>query len=276
MLGEEETEDITSDLLPTQGGYDDSDADETPDTETDTADADTDTETGDEDNPDLETLRKYGLDSEYKTVDAALVGAAERRKYIEQQRRDNETLRRTLQGIAEKQQTQRQEAPSAEDLSELFAQDPEAALRRMGYTKREEIAPLMNQLQQVQARIEHQAFVGALDQFEELKGVASDFRAGREPSPGKSALWDKMNEIYVGTPSLQNANQTDVLPLLYATAKQHLSGAKVEKVPDSKKRGASTTGTSRNKRRPGGDVPDWKTLSEKEIEEWFRKNGLVS
>jgi hypothetical protein len=270
-------------LLPSVGGYDDSDADDkTPDTEPATAegdksDADTGTDTGDDDdNPDLALLRDNELDKTYKTVPAALAGLREKERYIEQQRRDNDTLRQTLRQAYENRQAEREPMGSNEDLAELFTTDPEAALRRMGYVNREQINPLVNQLQTVQARLEHQAFVGAVGQYEDLKDVAAVFRAGRQPEPGASALWDAMDNIYRSSPSLQAANMTDLIPLLHSAAVQHLSGATVNKVSDSRKRGASTTSAGRGARRAKGGQPDWDNMTEEEILNLHKEAGLIT
>lgn len=279
-----------SEMLPTVGGYEDSD-EPTPDTETETAktdtkeetvSADTETETGDDD-PELAQLREYGLDVTYKNVPAALAGIKEKDRYIEEQRvthreqlAANQQLRDTLQRAYENRPAA--EPRSSEDVAELFATDPEAALQKMGFVNREQIAPFIRQVQSVQTRLEHQAFVGAVGQYDDLKDVKAHLQArGVPPDRGVSPMWDAMDDIYRNSPSLSGADMIDLIPILYDAAKSRLTtGAKVDKVPDSKKRGASTTSGGRGTRRPSGDQPDWDNMTEQEIFDLHKEAGLIS
>lgn len=269
-----------AELLPTTGGYEDSDK-PTPDTETETveadtetAEADTETDTGD-DNPDAALLREHGIDATYKTIPSALAGVREKDRYIEQLRTGNQQLRDTLSQAYENRP--RQSPLQTEDVAEQFANDPEAALRNMGYVSREQITPLVNQIKTVQAKLERQDFIGAVEQYDDLKDVGLHLRSrGVPPARGVSPIWDAMDDIYQNSPSLAG-NMADLIPLLYDTAKSRLStGAKVSEVSDNAKRGASTTSGGRGARRPSSGEPDFDKMSELEILNWHKDKGLVS
>lgn len=281
---EPKTVDNVSDMLPTDYGTDD---EQPSDTEAETTEVDTEVDTEaetEDDNPDLALLREYGLDKTYSSLSAALAGAREGQVHIGEQRAANQQLRDTLSQVSANfsQQQQQPQRPqqSQEEMADEFATDPDAALRRSGYVKqsdvRSQITPLVNQLQNVQARNDRLDFAEAVGQFEDLRDVADHVRrTGAPPPRGTSAIWDEMDRIYQTSPSL-TGDIADLVPLLYPTAKARLtSGPKVSPVPDEKKRGASTTSTGRG--RPGsGKRPDFDTMSETEIEKWFEEQGLIN
>lgn len=277
-----------SEMLPSVGGYGDSE-EPTPDTETETAKADTEDETAKddtetdtgEDDPELAQLQEYGLDVTYKSVPAALAGIKEKDRYIEEQRvmhREQLAANQQLRDTLQRAYGDHQPAAVSEDMGELFATDPEKALQKMGFVNREQITPFIQKVQSVQARLEHQAFVGAVGQYDDLKDVKAHLQTrGVPPDRGVSPMWDAMDDIYRNSPSLSGADMIDLIPILYDAAKSRLTtGAKVSKVPASKKRGASTTSGGRGGRRPSGDEPDWDNMTEQEIYDLHKEKGLIS
>lgn len=277
-------EDLTTEMLPTKSADDDLVETEAPDTETETDDkSDTDTETDADDDPDLVLLREHNLDKMYSDVPSALAGTREKERLLVEQRQQMQTMTSTLDKLAQYRPAQQtQPVPlDQEALTSLMETNPRQAMAQMGFVSRDQIAPVVTRLNELQTqltdeqqRMDDQAFYAALGQHEELTDVVAFFRAnGNPPPPGVNKLFDAMDQIYRATPALSQGRLADAVSLLYDAAKQRVSPTTVEKVSDKVKRGASTTSGGRGKQRSSG-LPDWDKMTEAEQLQWFKDNNL--
>lgn len=289
-------EDLGSEMLPTISA-DEPDVIESTDTETETVDdekTDTETETvDDDDNPDLAQLREYGLEKLYPSIPAALAGAKEKERFVEDQRltiqqnqQSMQNMSTALDRLAQNRPQQTSVAPSPEVFAELMESNPQAAVAQMGFLTREQGNYLVERLNEQGVRLDQNAenaerkeFAGALSDLEGLADVAAHFQTNKTPPPtGQNKLWDTMFALYNNTSSLKAAGgwPSDALPLLYTAAKQQLvTGPPIPKVSDKRKRGATTTSGGRSKPR-SDDLPNWDEMNSKEIFAWHQKQGLTT
>jgi|GEM_PF-4155697 len=247
-------------------------------TDTDVAEAsDTATETAGKEDPDIALLRQHELDKTYGSVPAALSAAREQQRYIDQQRQELRDLHAAVQRLSELRREPTPAGPTQDELAEMFATNPQAALAQMGVVDRSQITPIVQNMNALQERLDHQAFLDALSQYDELRDVATHFRTRGGPPPrGTNKLWDIMDERFAESPYLRGAKQADVISLLYDAAKtQVASNPKVPPVPSERKISAQTTGSGRaTKPKPSG-IPDFKKMELPELEKWLREHGAM-
>ena len=275
----------------TESNVDESEAAET-ETETedgesqkDSAEAETETETEDEDSPDLALLREAGIDGTFKTVPAALAGTAEGLRFIEQQRQELQqqhqqitNMTNAFNRVADERRGEGPTAPTEEDLVALLEASPREAFTRAGLVSSQQLTPILNELQQMKARADHQDLVTAVGQHEDLKDVAKHLSTyGALPSPGMSKLWDEMMRLYDATPGFAAGRNADAIPVLYNAARNSMPkpGPKVPPVSDGQKRSARTTGGGRGKKSTSSVMTEerLKQMSTDELEQWLREQG---
>lgn len=188
---------------------------EATDTEAETAKADTaETDAAPETSPELETLKKHGLDGQFKTTEEALAAIRFKDKQIEEQRRreaqffDNLRARREEQ-LATSEKKEEVVTPSRDELLEKLNTDPEAAiedvLRRRGYVKRDELKPIEGQVNSLSRRTAQDAAERMFETMPELKEVAPILVSGGIPNPGQNKMFDAIEAELVKDPVINRA-----------------------------------------------------------------------
>lgn len=272
---------------------------ETPDTETETSGEepqDTDTETADdshetetEDDPDLELLKKYGLDGQYGSVEEALKGTKEKESYIGRLMREMSTREQHPSPPAQTDPPKVETPPAPQAPAEPYNQETyldllqENALKAQEYLSRY----LKPAEPQPPPRPEQPAQNDNLTALEkrliaiENQRVQDEFERFRQSEPEFEVLEvDAIKEI-MGDPLMQQifaANPLWAIKRAFKTVKaDRVQQAFKEKPPaspavseEAKRKATTSSGGATKKRAPRTYTEDdYRKMSEKELEELF-------
>lgn len=189
--------------------------------------------------PEAELLKKYGIDGEFQSVEAALAAIPHKNRQVEEQRRrerefmDKLMAQREAQ-IAADRPTREPSTLTPDAILEKFNTDPEAAIdeviRRKGYVRRDELKPLEGQVQHLAQKTvidERERIINT--EMPELKDVADILISGAVPEPGQNKMFDAINDEYCKNRRVQQlvtSGQMDnmtAIELLYPLAKMRLT-----------------------------------------------------
>ena len=245
---------------------------DSPDTDTDTdeledspdTDTDTDESLEDDDNPDRPLLEKSGLWGKFKTLEAALGSVRSQEDHIQEQQNRQTRLEAAVDELRLRRGA---EPPTSDDVAEMFATDPDNAIRQLGYVHGSQLNGLVDNVKNINQRLRHSEFVSALGEFDELKAVARHYRkSNKDPDKGKYPVFDTMLDMYEASGS--QGSFVDLMPLLYDAARGRSNKPPVDKVSRRDKQRA-TTG-SRGRRTTSGR-PDFDGMKDADLERWIEE-----
>lgn len=256
------------------------DAVEPADTETETEEeSDTETDTGEksDETPESGLLQELHLDGQYKTVKDALQAVTHQRKELED--RNNELfILKTLVANLQKDKPK----PVPEVGEELTDEEKEQAAwfdkmaKKRGYIRADDIAPIKESVDNIQAQRAFDSVAATIDQHEDLRDVAAHFRRTQEaPKAGMNKRWDAMQAQLEQHPALRAISATEAVEVLYKLTEPKVGGKpKVPAVSQDKKKAADTSAPGRGGQRVAVPSDFAKWGSAKQLA-WAEEHGLV-
>lgn len=262
MLGDlgEEMETVETKVATDTPSKPEVEAPENTDTETDTAEADTKSETVEEPevSPDTELLKKFGIDGEFGSVDAALAAISHKNRQIEEQRRRESKFMDDLMADRERRLTPKKETPqlTPDEYQNRLLSDPEFLdqyMKSRGYVKREELNPLEGQVQRLATEtvVERNERM-VQSEMPELKDVAAVLAREDVPSPGQNKTFDlinaefRRNHVVSGAVHSGRMTNMEAIRILYDVVKSRNGGAKapaaIIPITPAEKAAAKTSG----------------------------------
>lgn len=228
--------------------------DDKPDTVTETAPADTETETV-QPSSELDTLKKFGLDGKFHSLDDALASIPHQNRRIADIERSNKEMLDRIEQSYKRQLTPSTDAPaiSPEQEADELLKNPSAFFERkateLGYVKKTELEPIRQTVQEIGVTTRRSADAQIAAQFPELADIAPILAQGQFPDRGKNKMFDAIDD-FSKTPAgdliVKGSRSTgEAIAAIYQLVKPTISVSKepiVERLTPEQKAAATTSG----------------------------------
>ena len=225
--------------------------------------------------PYQQQFQDLGLEGQYADPADVLNRAKRTNAYLDEVHKKNAVLRDRLAVFEAQRAEKAKDTP--EEIRDRFDENPEDAMRRLGFVRAEDVKKIDDKLSIIEERQSLQSMASAAAVYPELKEVAVAIGQGRHPAPNSSPVFTEMMKEFNQKPWLNKLEFHELLSVLYEPAKARVAAGKratVPRVPPKDKAGANTNAGNAATRKTSDEI-DYSSKTADEIFDDYAKRDMV-